>query len=46
VASAGYLGLLGWRGVITVGELRSLRDVVRDDRQPLAEEERLSSFPA
>ena len=46
VASAGYLGLLGWRGVITVDELRSLRDVVRGSRQPPAEEEQLSSFPA
>ena len=46
VASAGYLGLLGWRGVITLDELRSLRDVVRGDQRPPAEEEQLSSFPA
>jgi len=41
VASAGYLGLLGWRGVITLDELHSLRDVVRGSRQPRTEEEQL-----
>jgi O-antigen/teichoic acid export membrane protein len=36
VASAGYLALLRWRGVITVAELRALREVVRGGRQSAA----------
>ncbi len=46
VAAAGYLALLGWRGVITVAELRSLREVVRGSRQSAADQEELSSLPA
>jgi len=46
VAAAGYLALLHWRGVITVGELRALREVARGSRQSAADEEELSSLPA
>ena len=44
VAAAGYLALLRWRGVITVAELRSLREVVRGSRQSAADEEELPAF--
>lgn len=47
IAAAGYLALLRWRGVITVAELRSLREIVTG-RQPSEspEPEPLSSLLA